>query len=134
MAVGIEDILLLKAQQDAENQLSPGTAGSIGAGVGATAGISIGQLANRLRPQTVQSATAPSLGARLKPGPRMAGGLVGLVLGGGLGVGARQMAIENSPAAELLAKLQVQGSLSPSEQNTLQSILADSYSSQIGMA
>ena len=134
MAVGIEDILLLKAQQDAQNQPDPATGGALGAGIGATAGITMGQIANRLRPQT-QMNTMPPTGPiyRLKPGYRMAGGLVGMILGGALGAGTAQMMKQNSPAAQLLAKLQVNGDLTPSEQASLQNVLADTYSTTLGM-
>ena len=44
---------------------------------------------------------------RIKPGMRMAGGLVGAVLGGALGAGTAQQAmIQESPAARMLAKVQ----------------------------
>ena len=133
MAVGIEDILLLKAQQDAQNQPGAGQGAVLGAALGGTAGVTMGALANRLRPQTQANTVIPSLGAHLKPGHRMAGGLVGLILGGALGAGASQMMRQNSPAAELLATLQTQGSLTPAEQNQLQSVLADTYSQTLGM-
>ena len=133
MAVGIEDILLLKAQQEAQNQPDPATGGALGAGIGAASGITMGQIANRLRPQTQVSTMPPNPMYRLKPGHRMAGGLVGLVLGGGLGAGAAQVMKENSPAATLLAKLQVNGDLTPSEQAALQNVLADTYSQTLGM-
>ena len=129
MAVGIEDILLLKAQQDAENQIGPGAGATIGAVGGTATGITLGQIANRLRPQ----AAAGNLGARLKPGHRMAGGLVGMILGGGLGAGTAQMMKQNSPAAELLATLQTEGTLSPAEQMELKSILAETYSQSLGV-
>ena len=134
MAVGIEDILLLKAQQDAQNQPDPATGGALGAGIGAASGITMGQIANRLRPQT-QMNTMPPSGPmyRMKPGHRMAGGLVGMILGGGLGAGTAQLMKQQSPAASLLAKLQVQGDLTPSEQASLQNILADTYSQTLGM-
>ena len=40
---------------------------------------------------------------------------------------------QNSPAANILAKLQVQGELNPRDQQALQSILADTYSNTLGM-
>ena len=40
---------------------------------------------------------------------------------------------ENSPAANILAKLQVQGELNAVDQQALQSILADTYSNTLGM-
>ena len=129
MAVGIEDILLLKAQQDTQNQPGAGQGAALGAALGGTAGVTMGALANRLRPQVAPT----SIGTALKPGHRMAGGLVGLILGGALGAGASQMMRQNSPAAELLATLQTEGSLSPAEQNQLQSVLADTYSQTLGM-
>ena len=129
MAVGIEDILLLKAQQDAQSQPDPGIGAVLGAGIGGTAGVTMGSLVNRLRPPGAPT----SLGTALKPGPRMAGGLVGLILGGALGAGTAQAMKQNSPAAELLATLQVQGELSAAEQNKLQRVLADTYSQTLGM-
>jgi hypothetical protein len=57
----------------------------------------------------------------------MAGGLVGAILGGGLGMGARQMMIQESPAANMLAKMQAQGTLNPLDRNQLQSVLKDIY-------
>ena len=132
MAVGIEDILLLKAQQDAQDS-NLGTGAAVGAGLGAIGGVSLGELANRLSPQTQMSTMSPGgVGRALKPGHRMAGGLVGLILGGGLGAGTAEMMKQNSPAAQLLAKLQVQGTLTASEEASLQNILADAYSQTIG--
>ena len=58
----------------------------------------------------------------------MAGGLVGAILGGGLGAGTRQMMIQESPAAALLAKAQAQGDLGASDREMLQRILTDTYS------
>ena len=132
MAVSIEDILLARARQDEGNQMSTGTGALIGAGLGATAGITMGDLAERLRPQT-QLSTMPTAGYRLKPGHRMAGGLVGMILGGALGSGAAQAMRQNSPAAELLAKLQTNGELTVADQTALQSVLADTYSNTLGM-
>ena len=58
---------------------------------------------------------------------RMAGGLVGAILGGGLGMGARQAMIQESPAANMLAKMQAQGTLNPMDRAQLQSVLKDIY-------
>jgi hypothetical protein len=69
----------------------------------------------------------------IRPRMRMAGGLVGAILGGALGVGAKQVMMQDNPAAELLAKLQVDGDLSPSDQQALQSVLADTYNNTLGM-
>ena len=59
---------------------------------------------------------------------RMAGGLIGAMLGGGLGKGLQTQLIQESPAAALLAKLQVQGTLNATEERQLESLLKDSYS------
>ena len=132
MAVGIEDILLARSLKDAEEAPDPVQGGLIGAGIAGAVGIGATDLAARLRPQT-QMSVMPPRGFRLKPGHRMAGGLVGAILGGALGAGSAAMMRENSPAAEILAKLQVQGDLNAVDQQALQSILADTYSNTLGM-
>ena len=62
------------------------------------------------------------------PVKRMAGGLVGAILGGQLGNTIRQMAIQESPAGALLAKAQAQGELNDIDKRALQQVLADTYS------
>ena len=130
MAVSIEDILLARAQVDEQGQMGTGTA----AGIGATAGSILGMVAG----QPVHNAGVlinkmngrqPN---RVKPGVRMAGGLVGAVLGGALGAGAREAMIAESPAARMLAKIQTEGTLSYADQQQLQDILTDAYSKNIG--
>ena len=131
MAVGIEDILLARAQQDEANRPGMGTAASLGATGGALLGMVAGQpvhnagvLINKM------SGRQPN---RMKPGMRMAGGLVGAVLGGALGAGAQQMMIKESPAARMLAKVQTEGELSYADQQALENILADTYSNTLSM-
>jgi hypothetical protein len=130
MAVSLEDILIARAQQDGQGQMDSGTA----AGIGATAGSILGMVAG----QPVHNAGVlinkmngrqPN---RVKPGVRMAGGLVGAVLGGALGAGAREAMMSESPAARMLAKIQTQGELSYAEQQQLEDILADTYSNIVG--
>ena len=106
MSVNIEDILLLKAQQDAANKnnnlgLALGTAGGAVAGAMKKGGV----------------------------GSRMAGGLVGAILGGALGAGTSELMQRESPAARLLAKLQAQGGLSPIEARELEDVLTQTYNS-----
>ena len=132
MAVSIEDILLARSMADESQQTSPGQGALIGAGLAGAAGIGYTDLAARLRPQT-QMDVMPPRGYRLKPGHRMAGGLVGAILGGALGAGTAATMKQNSPAATLLAKLQTEGELNPVDQQALQSILADTYSNTLGM-
>ena len=133
MAVSIEDILLARSMQDQQEGPDIGSSALIGAGLAGTAGIAVGDLAERLRPMTQQRAMPSSPMSRLKPGHRMAGGLVGAILGGALGAGTKAMMEQNSPAANILAKLQVQGELNPRDQQALQSILADTYSNTLSM-
>ena len=132
MAVSIEDILLARSMADSDKQTDMGQGALIGAGLAGAAGIGYTDLAARLRPQT-QMDVMPPRGYRLKPGHRMAGGLVGAILGGALGAGTASMMKQNSPAADILAKLQVQGELNSVDQQALQSILADTYSNTLGM-
>ena len=69
--------------------------------------------------------------SRLKPGYRMAGGLVGAILGGALGAGAREIMIAESPAARLLARAQVNGEMTAADEKMLEDILADTYSNTL---
>jgi hypothetical protein len=67
----------------------------------------------------------------MKPGARMAGGLVGAILGGGLGAAAQQsMANETGQAGAMLAKIQAQGGLMPGDEAALEMILREAYSSE----
>ena len=131
MAVSIEDILLARAQQDEASRPSTGTAASLGATGGALLGMMAGQpvhnagvLINKMSGRKANP---------VKPGMRMAGGLVGAVLGGALGAGAKQMMIQESPAARMLAQVQTQGELSYADQQALENILADTYSNTLSM-
>ena len=142
MAISIEEALLAKAQQDQQNQMSTGTAALLGSGAGALAGATagavpygLGQLKDRLmKGKELVSGPMDSMRKAVRPGPRFAGGLVGAILGGALGAGAKEAAMQNSPAAVLLAKLQTEGALSPSETQQLQSVLADTYGNITGAA
>ena len=143
MAASIEDILLLKAQQEAANKNDNGAAGIAGALVGAAGGTlagtpvhHLGQLGNRLKDrlaagQGLSRSRGQELRSRVRPGARMAGGLVGAILGGGLGAGVQQMTTQASPAAALLAKLQT-GGLTADEERQLTQVLTETYDSVIG--
>ena len=106
MASSLEDILLAKAMADAESRPDPAVAMGGGAAIGGVLG------------------ALPGIGGVRG---RMAGGLVGAILGGGLGLGARQAMIQESPAANILAKMQAQGTLNPMDRAQLQSVLKDIY-------
>ncbi len=141
MAVSIEDILLARAQQE-QTEGMPAVINGIGqtmpylSGVGGgVVGAAIGEglMMERLKKGISPDAT---IGAKIRhgvtPGYRMAGGLVGAILGGALGSGAKQAMTADSPSATLLAKLQTTGSLNTSEQLQLQNMLADTYSNIVG--
>ena len=149
MAINLEDALLAKAQLDQQNQMGTGTAALLGSGAGALLGATAGEvpyqgglLINKLKDRLaagqglvpVTKTGMQNVRASITPGPRFAGGLVGAILGGALGVGARSEAMQNNPAAVLLAKLQTEGTLSASETQQLQSVLADTYSNITGIA
>ena len=124
----IEQILLARAAQEAESgpklsdMVALGAAG--GAAVGALSGVPfdfVGRGVGKLR----------GTNGMFKPGARMAGGLVGAILGGGLGAAAQQAAIrETGEAGALLAKIQSQGGINALDQVRLEAVLKDAYSQQ----
>ena len=69
----------------------------------------------------------------MRPGARMAGGLVGAILGGALGAGASANDSKESVSCciELLAKLQT-GGLTADEERQLTQVLTETYDSVIG--
>ena len=142
MAISIEEALLAKAQQDQQNQMGTFPATALGMGGGALLGAAAGEVPHQLKDRLaegqglvpVTKTGMQNVRASIKPGPRFAGGLVGAILGGALGAGARVAAMQDNPAATLLAKLQTEGSLTPSETQQLQSVLADTYSNITGAA
>lgn len=126
----VEEILMARAIKDASEVPTSGEAFVTGAIPGAVVGTVAGQI-----PHSVLKNTTGRLlnrNSAVRPGARMAGGLVGAILGGGLGMGTRQMMIDNSPAATLLARGQAEGGLSASDQRVLADILTDTYQ-QMGL-
>ena len=122
-----EEALLFRAvQEEQKNQEAQQNAlmvGGVGGGLLGAAAMSpvhnIGKAVNNLR------GVKPN---RLKAGPRMAGGLVGLVLGGGLGAGMAA-AMKSNDAGEMLGRIQAKGGeLSEYDRMQLGSILSDIYS------
>jgi len=109
--MSIDDILMQRALQDEELENQAGDfAIAAGGGTGTVLGIMSGK----------------------GPKNRMAGGLAGAILLGGLGKGLQMAAMEESPAAGLLAKMQVQGSLNTAEKAQLEKIVKEAYSNQLG--
>ena len=116
---------MARAIRDSQNVPGAGTATIGGAIPGALVGAAAGSLPHVILKNTTGRMPGRS-GGPMKPGARMAGGLVGAILGGGLGAGTRQMMIDNSPAASILAKAQT-GEMTPSDQALLAEILTDTY-------
>ncbi len=124
--MSVQDILLQQAMQDSQSKPDP----AVAMGVGATGGALLGAIGgtplhlggtmlNRMTGRTARG---------LKPGFRMAGGLLGAITGGALGAGMANMMKTSSPAGNMLATLQSQGGdLTPMQQVQLQQILADAY-------
>ena len=125
-----QEALLFQAVRDEEAaQMQAQAAGIGGAAVGgllgATAGTvphNLGRAINGLR--GVQRTPMRSL----KPGWRMAGGLTGMILGGGLGAGMAAIMKQESQAANLLGKIQAQGGqLDIVDETNLAQMLGDIY-------
>ena len=126
----VEEILIARAMRDSQGVADINSAVTAGGIVGALGGAAAGSL-----PHAVLKSTLGRLPGRnhpMKPGARMAGGLVGAILGGGLGAGTRQMMIQDSPAAAILAKAQT-GELTASDQARLADILTETYQ-QMGIS
>ena len=109
MMTSIEDMLAARAADQAELEKNIGDVViPIGGGTGSVVGVMAGK------------------GVK----GRMAGGLIGLLAGGGLGEVAKRELLGNNRPAELLAAIQVQGGLTPMQARELESMVADSYSSR----
>lgn len=128
-----EELLLFKAvkdEQDFQDSLSQaGMVGGIGgASLGALGGIVPHKLGNALN--KLKGTQAKTIARSLKPGFRMAGGLTGLILGGGLGAGMAALMKKDSDAGQLLGKIQAQGGqLDEMDQMRLSKLLGEMYNS-----
>ena len=134
----LEEILAYKAAEKAAQSESMSNTGAIlgatgGSLLGMMAGIpvhKVGNTVNSIRDTLAarQGLSAPRNPLKaLKPGYRMAGGLVGMIVGGGLGSAIAAQAAAENPAADLLAKLQVQGSLDMGEKMALEQLVGSYY-------
>ena len=140
-------VLAMRAMKDEQNRIDGGE----GAVAGALAGSALGTLTgtvphmvgqakmNQLdltNPVMVQRGEVEGqmyrrdmLHNKVRPGARMAGGLIGAMAGGALGAGTAELVKRESPAARLIAKIQTQnGRLSPADAQQLQQLLTDTYS------
>ena len=127
-----EELLLFKAvkdEQEYQDSLSQGgMVGGIGGAalgtLGGTVPHKLGNALNRLKGTQTKTITRS-----LKPGFRMAGGLTGLILGGGLGAGMAALMKKDSDAGQLLGKIQAQGGeLDEIDRMQLSKLLGDMYS------
>lgn len=125
----LEQILLAQAANEAEQgpRLSDSTAAA--AALGGGLGVLGGSLAQPLG-NTIGKIRGTN--HMLKPGIRMAGGLVGAILGGGMGAAAQAQAIqETGRAGQLLAELQAQKAagkeMTPDQQYELTQVLKAAY-------
>lgn len=124
----IEQVLLAQAAQEAEQGPRLSDMVALGAGGGAALGALTGSI-----PHMVGKGIGHLRGTNrmMKPGARMAGGLIGVILGGGLGAAAQQsMANQAGAAGAMLAKIQSQGGMMPGDEVQLEAILKNAYSSQ----
>ena len=125
----IEDLLMYKLQEDAASVPSQQTAMLGGAALGAVPGLAAGVVVNEAGNNVNKLLNRTP--RQFAPGFRLAGGLVGAILGGRLGSGVRNMMISDSPAAELLAKVQT-GNMTEADMLELEQVLADTYQ-QMGL-
>ena len=137
--LSVQEALLMKAVQDeieAEEamQLGGAVGGVGGALMGAAGGsipLAMGNALNNLKDKAAASRGLTPVRktmTRLRPGPRMAGGLTGLILGGGLGAGMAAIMKKESEAGRILGKIQAQGGkLDANDELKLSSILGDLY-------
>jgi uncharacterized membrane protein YeiH len=134
----LEEILAAKAAQHTEDSAGILNAAiTTGAGGGALAGMLMGQpvhmAGNTINAGKDFLAARQGLSAakqplrRLMPGARMAGGLVGMSVGGGLGAGIAARARRENPAAEILGKVVAGGDLTVSDKIALENMAADYY-------
>ena len=112
-----DDILAYKAMQEEQNRISAPTAGAIGAGIGALAGV------------TCNVAALVNVWQVL---------LVQLLLGGAAWCRHSTDAIQESPAAKALAKMQAKERagqpVTPEDMKLYEMALADAYNSQLGIS
>ena len=125
-----QEALLFQAVKDeeaAQMQANAATFGgaSLGALLGTAGGTVPHQLGNAIN--NLRGVKRTPMRA-LKPGWRMAGGLTGMILGGGLGAGTAAIMKQESEAARMLGKVQAQGGrMDEVDQAILSKLLGDVY-------
>jgi len=124
----IEQELLVSLANKNANVPSLADSAMIGAGIGGAVGALSGPSSAEVLLSRIQGKPTPQRGFMR----RAAGGLTGAILGGILGPGARQIAIQQDPAAGALARLQM-GNPTPTDMRIIEERLASNYNS-IGLA
>ena len=129
--LSVQEALLLKAAQE---EVEAEQAVQLGAASGGVLGAVAGRLTGAIPHQVGRGLNALSgrTPAAMRPGFRMAGGLTGAILGGALGAGTAAVMKQNNPSAQLLAKIQSSGELTPQDEQQLENILTEIYSNQGG--
>ena len=122
MSYTVEDILAAKMLAEQQNP-DPAVAMTVGGTGGAVLGATIGEVPHQLGRLVNATTKYDHKPNRLKPGSRMAGGLIGTILGGGLGLGMAEAMKNSSPAGALLAKIGQEG-MTPNNEAELQRALA----------
>ncbi len=135
----VEEALLFQAVKDEEDRQAAiqqaAVAGGLGgAGLGMLGGTvphAIGTGINKVKDNlAARQGLSPKVpyGTRLKPGFRFAGGLTGLILGGGLGAGTAALMKKDSEAGQLLANIQAKGGqIDENDERALAIVLGDIY-------
>lgn len=129
--LSVQEALLLKAaQEEVEAEQAVQLGGVAGGAMGAVAGRLSGAIPHQVgRGLNAVTGRKPAM---MKPGFRMAGGLTGAILGGSLGAGTAALMKQDNPSANLLAKIQSSGELTPADEQQLEDILTQIYSNQGG--
>lgn len=129
--LSVQEALLLKAaQEEVEAEQAVQLGGVAGGAMGAVAGRLSGAIPHQMgRGLNAITGRKPAM---MKPGFRMAGGLTGAILGGSLGAGTAALMKQDNPSANLLAKIQSSGELTPADERQLEDILTQIYSNQGG--
>ena len=123
----IQDILYAKALADAQYRETDNTGMAVGALTGTAFGAAAAPTRNTrgLKGGELVGAVGRNTGRRL------AGALVGAIVGGGLGEGVKRIAMRESPAANMLAKIQAQGGMTEQDEQQLEFILRDLYNQEM---
>jgi len=125
-----QEALMMKAAYDEQERIQQqNTAGLLGAAGGGLMGAAAGSIPHKIGTAINSLKGNPASGMRaVKPGFRAAGGLTGIILGGGLGAGVASLMKSESPAARGMAQMQAGGDITEYELKQIEDELAAVYS------